>query len=176
MLAAGLAVGLAGCGSAAPTPSPTPTPPFASADAAYRAAEATYRGYVDAGNQVDLDDPKTFEPVYAWLLGDALDTDEEELTAMSAKRWKLSGKYRIDLLQPLPSDTSDPLWGDVFLVGCFNVSDIELSDSEGMSVVSPSRRDHLPVKISFSRDASTPTGMKIIKIEDRKGEPACAPS
>lgn len=176
VLAASLTVGIVGCASGAPAASPTPTPPFASADAAYKAAEATYRGYVDAGNHVDLADPKTFEGVYAWLLGDALKTDEQELTAMSAKGWKLSGKYRIALLKPLPSDTSDPRWGDVSLAGCFDVTDIKLTDSEGKSVVSPSRRDHLPVKISFSRDASTPTGMKIIKIQDRSGEPTCAPS
>lgn len=169
-----LAVGIAGCSGAKSQVRPTPTPPFASAEAAYRAAEATYRGYVDAGNHVDLDDPKTFEPVYGWLLGDALKTDQEELTAMSAKGWKISGKDRIAMLQPLPTSTSDPHWGDVSLAACFDVSDVKLTDAAGNSVVSPSRIDKRPLKITLSRDAATPTGMKIIKIQDRQGQPVCS--
>ncbi len=55
-----------------PEPAPTPTPTgFASEDEAFRAAEETYRAYVDALNAVDLADPATFEPVFAWTTGDA---------------------------------------------------------------------------------------------------------
>jgi len=75
-----VAVGLVGCSGAAPKPSPTPTPPFATADAAYKAAEATYRAYVDAGNHVDLADEKTFAPLLGWLVGDALETDRAQVT------------------------------------------------------------------------------------------------
>ncbi|MET0860918.1 MAG: hypothetical protein ABW091_07810, partial [Microbacterium sp.] len=60
---------LSGC---TPQPAPTPTPTgFATEDEAFAAAEETYRAYVDALNQVDLSDPETFEPVYAWTTGEA---------------------------------------------------------------------------------------------------------
>ena len=53
-----LAVLMSGC-AADPSVEPTPTPTFANEDEAFAAAEATYRAYVDALNQVDLADPAT---------------------------------------------------------------------------------------------------------------------
>ena len=63
-LGALLMLTLAGCTTPEPTdPTPTPTSAFASEEEAFAAAEATYRAYVDALNEVDLSDPETFEPV-----------------------------------------------------------------------------------------------------------------
>ena len=59
---------LAGC-VGDPGPVET-TPGFASEEEAFAAAEETYRAYVDALNQVDLSDPETFEPVFAWTTGE----------------------------------------------------------------------------------------------------------
>jgi len=173
VLAGMLAVGLTGCTGGDPQPSPTPTPPFASTDAAYEAAEATYRGYVDAGNQVDLADPKTFEPVYAWLLGDALGTDKKELTAMAAHGWQMRGDSKITVVEPLAWPGSDPTWGDVRIAACVDVHALSVTDSVGKSMVLASRPDVQPVKVTFSRDASTTTGMKIVKIQKRDGKPLC---
>lgn len=54
-----------------PTPEPTPTPTgFANEEEAFRAAEETYRAYVDALNEVDLADPATFEPLFVWTTGE----------------------------------------------------------------------------------------------------------
>ncbi|HKT58064.1 MAG TPA: hypothetical protein VJR25_14980 [Microbacterium sp.] len=168
-----LALSLAGCAGETRRPSPTPTPPFASADAAYKAAEATYRGYVDAGNHVDLSDPRSFEPVYAWLLADALKTDREELMAMSAKGWRMRGQSVVRLVRPLPSSDSEPAWGDVYIAGCLDVRGVTVTDAQGKSMVLPTRPDILPVRVAFSRDASTRTGLKIIKIQKRDGAPTC---
>ena len=62
---------LAGCAPTPPGPSPEPSVVFMTDDEAFAAAEATYRAYVDALNQVDLSDPDTFEAVYAWTTGEA---------------------------------------------------------------------------------------------------------
>jgi len=176
VLAVVVAVGLVGCSGAAPKPSPTPTPPFASADAAYKAAEATYRGYVDAANDMDLAEPKTFNPIFGWLLGDALKTDQEELTAMSAKGWHWSGDSRIVLMKPSSASALAARWGDVRIAACLDVSEVNITDSQGVSVVAKDRPDVQPVKVTFSRDASTVTRMKIIEIEKRTGEPRCGGS
>ncbi len=68
---------LTGCGAAGEPRASTPAPLFSSEAEAFAAAEATYRAYVDALNQVDLSDPETFEAVYAWTTGDANATDRE---------------------------------------------------------------------------------------------------
>ena len=108
-----VAVGLAGCSRAAPKPSPTPTPPFASADAVYKAAEATYRAYVDALNKVDLADEKTFTPVYGWLLNPALDSNKKSFTQMASRHFRVGGESIVTLARPLPDGTADKRWGDV---------------------------------------------------------------
>ena len=90
VIAAMLAVGaLAGCGPTDPTPTPTPTG-FASEAEAFAAAEATYRAYVDALNQVDLSDPSTFEEVYRWTTGDANAAIRTSLSSMAAENWTVS--------------------------------------------------------------------------------------
>ncbi len=76
---------LSGCtGEPAPVVS---TPSFATEDEAFAAAEQTYRNYVDALNQVDLSDPATFEPVYAWTTGDANARARETFSQMHADGW-----------------------------------------------------------------------------------------
>jgi hypothetical protein len=166
-----VAVGLAGCSGAAPKPSPTPTPPFASADAAYKAAEATYRGYVDALNKVQLDDPKTLEGAYRWLLADALDHQRKEFSAMASKQLTLSGDSVVTLLRPVAG--GDPAWGDVELSACLDVHRVSVTDSSGKSLVQSTRPNIQSLKIGLSRDHATPTGMKIASITAREGSPEC---
>ncbi len=75
-----------------PEPEPSPsTPVFATEEEAFAAAEETYRAYVDALNQVDLSDPETFEPVYAWTTGDANANERETLSQMHADGWEVTG-------------------------------------------------------------------------------------
>ena len=84
---------LSGC-----TSEPAPvvsTPSFATEDEAFAAAEQTYRNYVDALNQVDLSDPATFEPVYAWTTGDANAADRETVAQMHADGLGGSGLDRV---------------------------------------------------------------------------------
>lgn len=164
-----LMVAVVGCAGTKPRASPTPTPPFASAAAAYRAAEATYRGYVEAGNHLDLANPKTFEAVYRWLLGDALDADRKELTTMAANRLKITGHASVKSVSPLPG--GDPLWGDISVEACYDVHDVDVVNSSGKSLVSPDRADIERIVVKYSRDGRTRTGMRIIqmKIQDDAG-------
>ncbi|KHK97310.1 hypothetical protein LK09_10875 [Microbacterium mangrovi] len=167
-----LVVALAGCTGATPRPSPTPTPPFASADAAYKAAEATYRAYVAAGNRVNLQDPKTFPPVYHWLLDRALDHQRKELSAMAAKDLRMSSEDHVTFVAPIGG--GDVRWGDVSLAVCIDVSKSDVRDAAGRSLVRSTRPNKQSLTVAFSRDASTSTGMKIASITGRKGKPTCA--
>ena len=163
------AVGLVGCSGAAPKPTPTPTPPFANADAAYKAAEATYQAYVDALNKVRLDDPRSLDSAYRWLLADALDHQRKEFSAMAAKRLALSGDSVVVLIRPLRG--GDPAWGDVQLAACLDVRQVDVTDSSGKSLVQGTRPNVQSLKIGFSRDAATSTGMKITSITARECTP-----
>lgn len=158
---------LAGCVPAAPAPTPTPTG-FASEAEAFAAAEATYRAYVDALNQVDLSDPSTFEEVYRWTTGDANAGDREGLSQYHAEGVTVTGDSLIDLVAPGAAEPSGP-W---VLAVCLDVSRVAVTDVGGRSLVDPDRAPIQTLAITLEQ-AATPTGLAIESIGPREGEPRC---
>ncbi|WP_375237618.1 hypothetical protein [Microbacterium schleiferi] len=155
VIATMLAVGaLAGCGPTDPTPTPTPTG-FASEAEAFAAAEATYRAYVDALNQVDLSDPSTFEEVYRWTTGDANAEARESFSQMHADGWMVAGQTGYDSLR-LVGFASTPIRVEV----CLDVTDVDVLDEGGQSVVPSTRLDRQAVSVDLTH-ADTATGLAI---------------
>lgn len=138
-------------------PQPTPSPTFTSEAAAFAAAEATYRAYVDALNQVDLADPETFEAVYAWTTGEANAAERENLTRMHADKWEVSGQTAI--LAVLKTDTSLNS-----VLACVDVSKVDVVDAAGQSQVSPDRPDQYALVITLAAGNSA-TGYVISSSE-----------
>ncbi|TDL43243.1 hypothetical protein E2R54_08345 [Microbacterium oleivorans] len=148
-----LAAALSACApTASPTPSPTATG-FASEEEAFAAAEATYRAYVDALNEVDLSDPATFEPVYALLSGEALDSEKRTLTQMHSDGWAVSGDTT------LPAIFKGEGLGE--LVVCQNVSEVDVRDAEGTSQVAADRPDVFALEVRVAFDASSDTDARV---------------
>ncbi|MEO2132610.1 MAG: hypothetical protein ABGX78_15490 [Microbacterium sp.] len=155
VVAAMLGVGaLAGCGPSDPAPTPTPTG-FASEEEAFAAAEATYRAYVDALNQVDLSDPSTFEEVYRWTTDDANAEARESFSQMHADGWTVSGQTGYDSLR-LVDIESTPIMVEV----CLDVTDVDVLDESGQSIVPATRLDRQAVSVDLTR-ADTSTGLAI---------------
>ena len=171
VIAAMLGVGaLAGCGPTDPSPAPTPTG-FASEEEAFAAAEATYRAYVDALNQVDLSDPSTFEEVYRWTMGDANAGARESFSQMHADGWRVSGESKIVSVQsPAGGDRPDDVG---VAIACLDVSAVTLDNAEGNSVVDPDRPDIQAIAIKVV-PADTPTGA-VIQSLDGGDASECAP-
>ncbi|WP_292726967.1 DUF6318 family protein [Microbacterium sp. UBA837] len=173
VIAAMLAVGaLAGCGPTAPTPTPTPTG-FASEEEAFAAAEATYRAYVDALNQVDLSDPSTFDEVYRWTTGDANAAIRTSLSSMAAESWTVSGESTVTVVELSPTD-DDNNQDKVSLAVCVDVSGVNVIDADGISQVESDRRDEEPLTVSLKYSASAPYGALIESFNGREGEPGCS--
>lgn len=153
VLSAGL---LAGC-APEPAPSPAPTPTVTALtpeEEAFRAAEATYRAYVDALNRVDLADPETFEPLYALTTGELETHDRNLFEVRHAGNYTLSGKIaivRLELVRWMPSK------GQLRLSTCVDVSEVDVRDASGSSIVSPNRPEvqSLIVDVDVS-DRSSP--------------------
>lgn len=164
-----VAVGLlAGC-----TPEPLdadPTPTFTSESEAFAAAEATYRAYVDALNDVDLSDPETFEAVYSWTTGEANAGARRSFSKMHADGWMVDGPTEIALVEPT---ATQPSTGDVTLDVCLDVSGVSLVDQNGASVVDKDRRDIQSMRIHLTAADSSPTALAIALIEGREGDPTC---
>lgn len=127
-----------------PAPTPTPTPAFASEEEAFAAAEATYRAYANASNATDLRDPQSFEPVFAWLRGDALSAARENYAQLHANDMTRTGDTTFDSFTSV--SYRDPV---VTARLCLDVSRVELVDTNGASVVPTDRPSRQPLEVQF---------------------------
>lgn len=156
----------------APEPEPAPAAPaFATEADAFAAAEETYRAYVDALNQVDLSDPQTFEPVFAWTTGDANKTDRKTFSQMHGSHWTVAGVSEATTVEPSLVNTKRPdQWN---LAVCLDVSRVSVVDLDGLSVVSADRGDFQSLLVTLVPSGETPTGLSISRFEGRSGVPTC---
>ena len=162
-----LAALVSGC-AADPSVEPTPTPTFANEDEAFAAAEATYRAYVDALNQVDLADPATFEEVYAWTTGSFNADERESLSRMHADGWVVSGDSSINSVQRL--SVAD---GSVKIGSCLDVSAIALEDATGASRVTSDRPQVQQTIIEMVPAVDSITGLRILEVAGGTLETPC---
>jgi hypothetical protein len=167
-LALALVIGVAtGC---QPQPEPSVSAPaFTTEEEAFAAAEETYRAYVDALNQVDLSDPETFEAVYAWTTGDANAGARKSFSEMHAKDWTVSGVNSFDSFAP--TSYSSESAAVVRAAVCLDVSDVDVTNSSGDSVVPLTRRDRQPAVVTFAV-SDTDTGLAI-SASDATNEQTC---
>jgi len=165
-----LVLALTGCTTREP-PEPTPTPAFSSEEEAFAAAEATYRAYVDALNQVDLSDPETFEPVYELTTGEANAEARETFSQMHADGWSVGGMSSPTAIQPRVVDGGS--LDDVEVAVCLDVSGVTLVDSEGTSMVATDRPQVQSMLVTLEAGQESRTNMLISRFAGRDGEPTC---
>jgi len=162
----GVVILMSGC-TTPPAPVET-SPAFSTEEEAFAAAEATYRAYVDALNQVDLSDPGTFEPVFALTTGDARSGLRESFTQMHGDEWNVSGESVATVIEP-----SDASATEAKLAICLDVSRVSVTDSSGASVVDPDRVAVQSMLVNVLFDAGLDGNHQISSFEGREGEPAC---
>ena len=138
-----------------PDPNPTKTALFTSDEEAFKAAEETYRAYMDAVNKADYADPATFEAVYAWNTGTALSSEKKALTLYHAENLTRVGDVTFDKFSPL--STSD---NDVVVQLCLDASNVDLIRADGQSAVPDGRIPRAARKVTFTR-AATSTQLRI---------------
>ncbi len=163
-----LLAGLTGCADA-PEATPTPTPTgFASEEEAFAAAEETYRAYIDATNAIQLDEPETFERLYAITTGEEYASQRENLSQMHAEQWTVSGETLYSDFDAIDYDAQDQ---SVVARVCVDVSAVEVVDVAGKSVVSEARPDRQAVEVTF-RPAKSMTGLAVA-LSSRIESPSC---
>ncbi|MFB7890854.1 hypothetical protein ACFC1I_01460 [Microbacterium sp. NPDC056044] len=160
-----LVLALAGCTTPGPA-EPTPTSGFSSEEEAFTAAEETYRAYVDALNQVDLSDPETFEAVYGWTTGEANANERKSLSQLHADGWVVAGDTTVTGFHP-----GAVTGGIVDAVVCSDVSDVQVTDATGQSVVPDNRPSQYALQVTFV-ESSTPTGLSV-RTSDAVEDPRC---
>lgn len=150
-----LSIGVLAACTPTPEPTPTPTALFSSDEEAYAAAEETYRAYTDATNKSSLADPTSFEAVYAWLSGPAESAARENYSSFHAEEITRSGDSTFDSFTPISN--ADEL---VTVRLCIDVSEVQLHDGAGNSVVPADRPARQPLEVEFVGGPTT-TGLVI---------------
>ncbi|MCB1297589.1 MAG: hypothetical protein KDB08_01230 [Microthrixaceae bacterium] len=164
------AAAMGGCAGPASPPPPEPAPLFASDEEAFAAAEATYRAYEDALNQVDLADPYTFEAVFDLTVGDYNARERKNLSQLHADGVTKTGESTLTLVLPRSvAGARDQLE----LVACRDVSEVALVDRAGVSMVHPARSNVQPLTVFLEGDAAGMRGLRVSHVVARDGEPTC---
>lgn len=167
-VAAVVVIAVVGC---APTPEPSePAPRFTSEAEAFAAAEETYRAYVDALNQVDLSDPETFEAVYAWTTGELNASDRTNFSNWHADQIDLVGDSSVSTIEHNAA-TLSPLKVDID--ACYDVSRVDVRDSDGVSIVASDRPAIQRLQISLVHSLATPTSLAISSIGPSSTDTTC---
>lgn len=161
------AVTLSAC-APTPTPSPTPTAAFASEEEAFAAAEDTYRAYTNALSKVSLADPESLENVYVWLVDGAASTSRQTFSELSAEDFTVTGTTTFSNFDGNVANLDS---GEIESFVCLDVTDVEVLDSAGNSIVSEDRPDLQPLRVIFTR-ANTATGLAIASTQPLEAE-AC---
>jgi hypothetical protein len=124
-LTVGATVVLGGCTTPSPDPTPTPTG-FADEAAAFAAAEATYRAYVDALNE-RRKDPDYSPPPEQFLSGAALKSDAEARRQLAGAGLSIVGESTVERVIPGAFEPS----GAVSITVCLDSSGTTVIDGEG---------------------------------------------
>ena len=163
-----IVVMLAGC---APTsePTPTPTAAFASEEEAFAAAEETYRAYTDAVNQVDFSDPSTFDAVYVLLSGASEASTRKVFSEFYAAKVRTIGITTYDSFAGASADLAS---GTISANVCVDVTEVDVVDESGSSVVSPDRPARQPMLVTF--DGAHGSGLVTISAQDPTDTFTCA--
>lgn len=164
---------LTGCGPGSPPPAASGTPTSTvtpdAEEAAFRAAEATYRAYVDALNAVDLSDPATFEPVFALTTGRINDEDRRALSGYHSAGVTMTGSTEITEVRGNAAGH-----GSASLLVCVDVSSIEMRDQAGTSIVQSDREPLQQLLVSTRLDVGMPSGAVITDVVGSSEEPGCS--
>jgi hypothetical protein len=146
---------LAGCGSTPippPTPAPTTSAPvIASEDEALAAATEAYAAYLGVIDVVLADggsDPSVLADVAS---GDALGAEEETANMYAERGYKSVGTTSFDSLSIQSLDNSNAKRTVSMIVYvCVDVTDVDVLNSDGVSVVPPGRVSRYPLLVALT--------------------------
>ncbi|HEY0260514.1 MAG TPA: hypothetical protein VGC18_11765 [Lacisediminihabitans sp.] len=145
---------LCGCAPSGPrpssTPGPSPTPIFATEADALAAATDAYAAYVRVSDQILMDGGANPDRIREVATGDALQTALDGYATFRDKQYRAIGGSKIShtRLQRYFQNEKDGA-GIVSTYSCLDVSQVDVLDVNGVSVVSASRPNIQAFELSF---------------------------
>ena len=160
VFAVGLSLG--GCAPDAPAPKPTAspsaTPLFATDEEALAAAEEAYAAYQAMSDAILVDGGEDPERLLNVATEAVYKTQLEGYKSAASKGWVSTGGTTIDTVSLVRYDPLS-ITETVTVYACIDVSDVDVVDRAGNSVVSESRPDRTPVESTFDVDAAASSGL-----------------
>jgi len=152
-----VALALAGCtpgpGPLPIPPSPTATPVFASDEEALEAAVGLFGEYLAFADTTSPQEQLEGGRLEGFLASEALDESRESLQEWVDNGWSSSGHSSIDSPQLQSYRESQGVAAVTFYL-CEDLSAVDVVDGTGVSVVTPGRRDRLPLEVEVSGQSS----------------------
>jgi len=133
-----------------PTPTPTPavTPVFASEEEALAAAEEAYAAYVALADQIFAEGGAAPERLADVATGSFLEASVEGFREVERDGWRSTGGTTFRRFE-LQSYRADVASGALTAYVCEDVSAVDVLDSNGISVVSPTRPASTTLQVVF---------------------------
>lgn len=179
MLAASGALALTamvGC-AAAPLPPPTPSstaaaPVFASEEEALAAATEAYAAYLSMSDQILIDGGENPERIKPFASAAMAETEMKGYANAKSKGYRSTGASRFDNLT-LQSIDAAATEGAVSAYLCSDVSEVDVVDASGDSVVSPDRPSRTPFQVVFDVAATAPPQLVVASADVWNGSGVC---
>jgi hypothetical protein len=171
------ALAATGCTPEAPRanekPTPTSTPLFASDEEALAAAEEAYAAYLAVTDQIFADGGKNPERLLDVATQDLFDAQLEGYEDAAASGWTGIGRTKLDTVS---LQSYDPLstTDTVRIYACVDVSDVDVVDASGVSVVSPARPDRSPFEVALDVDGRSNMQLIVSTEKPWSGENFCS--
>jgi hypothetical protein len=170
------AVILAGCTKAdpivTPTPTPSSTPLFASEADALEAATAAYAAYVTLSDKIFSSGGVDADRLKSVATGKQLDANLAGFAEAESLHYRSSGNTTFDTVSVQRFDPgSNGGEPEIVLYLCEDVSQVDVVDGQGISVVSPDRPDRAGYEVAF---VTTPSLPRRLVVESKELWPALA--
>lgn len=169
---------LAGCvpGDPVITPAPEPdaTPVFASDDEALAAATEAYTKYLEVSDEILADGGTNPDRLLAVATAGWAEVQAEGFAKAMSEGLHSVGRTSFDNLSLEKYDSSSTDGQSILRAYvCIDVSNVDVLDKDGKSVVSEDRPDRSPAELVFDLVGSSKPGLRVANVEPWGGRDFC---
>jgi hypothetical protein len=132
-----------------PGPAPGGAPVFASEEEALAAAEGVYQRYLDVSNAVGATGWTDLGPLHTVERSVALEDELETASEFRAQGYRQVGDVTFDSLTLQQFEAPRPGAVLITVYLCLDVTDVDLVDAKGRSVITPDRPDRQGVEVDI---------------------------
>jgi hypothetical protein len=134
--------------AADPVPTPSATPLFASDAEALAAAEEAYAAYLAVTDAIFADGGKDPERLLEVATREVFEAQLEGYVSAANEGWTGVGSTTLDSVTLERYDPGNAR-STVSIYGCVDLSEVDVVDSSGVSVVSPTRPNRTPIQATL---------------------------